>query len=504
MPNCLKEVVMPVLPLQITDAGRAAMIDPVGGGTRAVTIAAAGLSQTDFRPDARGAARRVQARAHRLGPDGRARHRPPDPARRQRGHLCPARLRALPVGRHAVRGPQRARPDPRKGRFATLLLAFDWTLAASDAAAITFGDTSFLNPPATQTVAGVLELASLAEALAGLVADKAITPATMGQTLAGYVRMSELGAAGGVATLGEDGKLALAQRPPIDLIDVWPVASEAQMLALPEATAGDFAVRSDNGLVYVLQHPPASDLANWLEISTPAPVSSVNGKVGAVGLGAGDVGAVPPGAASIPGRLLGGGGTLTGDLTLTLTPASVEEANAGAAGDRVVTPASLSAILATLAGKASGAATVSAGGLLKGGNRIEANPALWLDAASPEDIVAGTASDRAITPAALAGLPRSLTPNGWITLPGGLRLMWVQVRQTITTEASFTVVYPDSFSEFVVPLAVTGWNAVFSNTRNLWMALGGTPGLSSCQVQTQSYNTSEMRIDGFNLFLIGK
>jgi hypothetical protein len=170
----------------------------------------------------------------------------------------------------------------------------------------------------------------------------------------------------------------------------------------------------------------------------------------------------------------------------------------------VVTPASLSAILATLAGKASGGATVSAGGLLKGGNRIEANPALWLDAASPEDIVAGTASDKAITPAALAGLPRSLTPNGWITLPGGIRLMWVQVRQTITTEASFTAVYPDSFTEFVVPLAVTGWNAVFSNTRNLWMALGGTPGLSSCQVQTQSYNTSEMRIDGFNLFLLGK
>jgi hypothetical protein len=145
----------------------------------------------------------------------------------------------------------------------------------------------------------------------------------------------------------------------------------------------------------------------------------------------------------------------------------------------VVTPASLSQILATLAGKASGGATVSAGGLLKGGNRIDANPALWLDAASPEDIVAGTASDKAITPAALAGLPRSLTPNGWITLPGGIRLMWVQVRQTITTEASFTAVYPDSFTEFVVPLAVTGWNAVFSNTRNLWMALGGTPGLSS-------------------------
>jgi hypothetical protein len=224
-----------------------------------------------------------------------------------------------------------------------------------------------------------------------------------------------------------------------------------------------------------------------------------------VALGAGDVGAAPAGRqVRTQGPLLGGGGALTGDLTLTLTPASIEEANAGAAADRVVTPASLSQILATLAGKASGGATVSAGGLLKGGNRIDANPALWLDAASPEDIVAGTASDKAITPAALAGLPRSLTPNGWITLPGGIRLMWVQVRQTITTEASFTAVYPDSFTEFVVPLAVTGWNAVFSNTRNLWMALGGTPGLSSCQVQTQSYNTSEMRIDGFNLFLLGK
>jgi hypothetical protein len=165
----------------------------------------------------------------------------------------------------------------------------------------------------------------------------------MGQTLAGYVRGAQLGAAGGVATLGEDGKLALAQRPPIDLIDVWPVASEAQMLALADATAGDFAVRSDNGLVYVLQHPPASELANWLEISTPAPVSSVNGKVGAVGLGAGDVGAAPAGRqVRTQGPLLGGGGALTGDLTLTLTPASVEEATAGAAADRVVTPASLS------------------------------------------------------------------------------------------------------------------------------------------------------------------
>jgi hypothetical protein len=117
-----------------------------------------------------------------------------------------------------------------------------------------------------------------------------------------------------------------------------------------------------------------------------------------VALGAGDVGAVPAGRrVDTGGGLLGGGGTLTGDLTLTLTPASVEEANAGAAGDRVVTPASLSAILATLAGKASGGRR-SRQGPAQGRQPDRGQPALWLDAASPEDIVAGTASDRAITP----------------------------------------------------------------------------------------------------------
>jgi hypothetical protein len=169
----------------------------------------------------------------------------------------------------------------------------------------------------------------------------------------------------------------------------------------------------------------------------------------------------------------------------------------------VVTPASLSQILGVLAGKASGAATVSAGGLLKGGNRIDANPALWLDAASPADIVAGTASDRAITPAALASLPRSLTPNGFVTLPGGLKFMWVQVRQVINTERAITVAYPDSFASFVVPIALTGWNTTFATARDLWLQFVGDPGLSSCTVQTQSDEGNDMRIDGFNALFLG-
>ena len=367
----------------------------------------------------------------------------------------------------------------------------------------TFGDTAFANPPATETVRGVAELASLAEALAGAVADKIITPATLAKVLAGYVNAAQLGAPGGVAMLGADGKLAVDQRPPIDLIDVWPVDSQAAMLALAEATVGDFAVRADSGLVYVLQAAPPAVLANWLEISTPAPVSSVNGKVGSVVLTPGDVGAVPVARKVQTAGLLSGGGTLGGDLTLTLPAATPAEAAAGEVANKALTPASLATILAALAGKANAAGTISTSGLLTGGGQIGGNPTIGLAAASAAEILAGTEAGKAVTPAGLAGLPRSLTPNGLWTFPGGLKLMWVQVRQLINTERVITVTYPDSFASFVVPLSLTGWNSVFSISRDLWLQFVGEPGLSNCTVQTQSDDGQDMRIDGFNAFFLG-
>jgi len=498
---------MTALVLQITDAGRAAMVDPVGGGTRAVTIAQAGFTADEFVPAPTlevlpGEFKRIATVS------GQA-------VSADTVHLT---MRDDTTEAYSVRGFALYLADGTlfavygqpavildKAPYATFLLAFDWTLAASDAGAIQFGDTTFLNPPASADVPGVVALATIAEALAGQVATKAITPAVMAQVLAGYVSSTALGAAGGVATLGADGKLALAQRPAIDLIDVWPVTSEADMLAQAQATVGDFAVRADNGLIYVLQQTPASVLGNWLEISTPAPVSSVNGKTGSVVLAPGDVGAVPSGRqVQTDGGLLRGGGALTGDLVLSLIAASAAEAAAGAAGDRVVTPASLAGILAALAAKAEGNAQISAAGILSGGGPLSSAPTIRLDAASVEEIVAGTVANKAVTPAGLAGLPKSLTPNGFVTLPGGLKLMWVQLRQLITTEQSITIVYPDSFSTFVVPLSVTGWNNAYSNQRDLWVQLWGEPGLSSCTVQTQSNSTTDRRLDGVNVFLLGK
>ncbi|NKJ40821.1 hypothetical protein [Novosphingobium sp. SG720] len=495
---------MTALVLQITDAGRAAMVDPAGG-TRTVRIAAAGLTAATF--IAAPTLEALPGELKRIATvSGLA--VAPDTV-----HLT---LRDSGTDAYAVRGfglyleddtlfavYGQADPILEKAAAATFYLAIDWTLAAADVAAITFGDTTFLNPPATEEVAGVAQLATIAEALGGLVADKMITPATMAQVLAGYVNAAQLGVAGGVATLGEDGKLAVEQRPAIDLIDVWPVADQAAMLAKADATVGDFAVRAD-GLVYVLQALPPSTLANWLEITTPSPVGSVNGKVGAVVLNPGDVGAVPTGRkVQTSGGLLTGGGTLAGDLTLALAAASAAEAADGAIGNKVLTPASLATILATLAAKANGAATVSAGGLLTGGGALSGNPTIALAAASAAEILAGTEAGKAVTPAGLAGLPKSLTPNGLWTFPGGLKLMWVQVRQLINTERVITVAYPDSFTTFVAPIALAGWNTAFSISRDLWLQFVGDPGLSSCTIQTQSDDGQDMRLDGFNAFFLG-
>lgn len=66
-------------------------------------------------------------------------------------------------------------------------LAIDIAFAAVASAALTFGNTNFLNPAATEVTAGVMPLATNAEASAGTVANKAITPKTLAFTLAAWL-----------------------------------------------------------------------------------------------------------------------------------------------------------------------------------------------------------------------------------------------------------------------------------------------------------------------------
>jgi len=71
-----------------------------------------------------------------------------------------------------------ATPIMEKSSLALLQLAVDVRFADIDAAALTFGDTNFLNPPATTERQGVVQLATIPGAKAGLDALRALTPAS--------------------------------------------------------------------------------------------------------------------------------------------------------------------------------------------------------------------------------------------------------------------------------------------------------------------------------------
>jgi microcystin-dependent protein len=71
-----------------------------------------------------------------------------------------------------------AAPIMEKSPAAMLLLSADIQFATIDAAALTFGEATFLNPPATTEVQGVIELATQEEVNAGTDTARALTPKT--------------------------------------------------------------------------------------------------------------------------------------------------------------------------------------------------------------------------------------------------------------------------------------------------------------------------------------
>ncbi len=100
-----------------------------------------------------------------------------------------------------------------------------------------------------------------------------------------------LGAASGIATLGVDQKLTASQLPSIAITEfLGSVASQAAMLALV-GEEGDWCIRTDSGLTYVITGPDPTQLSDWTSLSYPtAPVLSVAGRTGVVVLTSADVG----------------------------------------------------------------------------------------------------------------------------------------------------------------------------------------------------------------------
>ena len=121
------------------------------------------------------------------------------------------------------------------------------------------------------------------------------------------------GVPNGVATLDAGGKIPSSQLPPVAISETFVVNSQASMLALV-AERGDIAVRPDLNKTFILRLEPATVLANWQEILTPADgVLSVNGLTGPViNLNASDVGAASQ--SELAGKVNISGGQMSGTL----------------------------------------------------------------------------------------------------------------------------------------------------------------------------------------------
>lgn len=94
---------------------------------------------------------------------------------------------------------------------------------------------------------------------------------------------------GNVPILDSNGKLDTAVLPALAISETYTAATQAAMLALT-AQQGDICIRTDQSKTYILSASPASTLANWKELASPADaVSSVNNKTGAVTLTTSDI-----------------------------------------------------------------------------------------------------------------------------------------------------------------------------------------------------------------------
>lgn len=92
------------------------------------------------------------------------------------------------------------------------------------------------------------------------------------------------------ADLDGAGKILAAQIPAVALTDfLGAVGTQAAMLALT-GQRGDWCTRTDRGTDWQLIAEPSTTLANWREKTYPAsPVSSVNGRTGAVDTSSADI-----------------------------------------------------------------------------------------------------------------------------------------------------------------------------------------------------------------------
>lgn len=187
------------LTIIVTDAGRAALVNAANTGTAPVTIAEVGLSATAVAPSAAAMALPGEfKRLATLSGDVVADDTIHLIVRDEGSDVFTVRSMALYLADgtlFAIYG--QADVLVEKSAQAMMLIAIDVQFPDIDAATLTFGDANFLNPPATTTTQGVVELATTAEAQAGIDALRALTPSSAKAAILGWL-LAQDGAGSGI------------------------------------------------------------------------------------------------------------------------------------------------------------------------------------------------------------------------------------------------------------------------------------------------------------------
>ena len=158
------------LTLIVTNAGRAALVNAANTGTAPVTIAQVGLTATAVTPVATAVAlpgefKRLATLSGDVVDDDTIHVI----VRDESTDVFTVRSLALYLADGTLFGIYgQAAVLIEKSAQAMMLLGIDVRFEDIDATSITFGDANFLNPPATTEQIGVVELATLAEAIAGI------------------------------------------------------------------------------------------------------------------------------------------------------------------------------------------------------------------------------------------------------------------------------------------------------------------------------------------------
>jgi hypothetical protein len=193
----------------VTNAGRAALVNAANTGTAPVTIAQVGLTATAVVPGVGvtalpGEYKRVATISGDVVADDTIHLI----VRDESADLFTVRSFALYLADgtlFAIYG--QADVILEKSAQAIMLLAIDVQFADVAAAMLAFGDTNFLNPPATTERQGVVELTTIAEAQAGIDALRALTPVAAKAAILGWLLAQDGSGSGLDADLldGQDG-----------------------------------------------------------------------------------------------------------------------------------------------------------------------------------------------------------------------------------------------------------------------------------------------------------